>query len=219
MPVERPFDLAAVRSLIIAGWTGRDRDHVEAHIRELEAAGVPRPSRTPMFYRAASSLLVADDAIEVVGANTSGEVEFVLVMLGDDLWVGLGSDHTDREAEQASVARSKQLCAKPVAPMLWRFADVQSHWDQVVLRAWAEVGGARRLYQEGTCAAMLAPRQLIAAYDATRGMPSGAAMFGGTLPTLGAITPANSFEMEMHDPVLGRTLRHRYRITSLPLVT
>ncbi len=44
-------------------------------------------------------------------------------------------------------------------------------------------------------------------------------MFGGTLATVDTIAPADWFEMEMHDPVLDRTLRHRYRITPLPLVT
>ncbi len=154
-PAERPFDPNGIHDLVIAGWTGRNREHVEAHIRELAAAGVPRPSRTPVFYRAAPSLLVTADCIDVVGPRTSGEVEFVLVMHSDGLWIGLGSDHTDREAEQTSVARSKQLCAKPMAPMLWRFADVQSHWDEITLRAWIDVGGTRRLYQDGTCAAML----------------------------------------------------------------
>ena len=37
----------AVRTLIIAGWTGRDRAAVEKHIVELEAVGVPRPASVP----------------------------------------------------------------------------------------------------------------------------------------------------------------------------
>ena len=33
-----------IDTAIMAGWTGRDRAAVEAHIAELEAVGVPRPS-------------------------------------------------------------------------------------------------------------------------------------------------------------------------------
>jgi hypothetical protein len=46
-------------------------------------------------------------------------------------------------------------------------------------------------------------------------------MFGGTLAVHGAIAAMSSgdaFELELHDPVLGRTLKHRYSVASLPLV-
>jgi hypothetical protein len=61
------------------------------------------------------------------------------------LWVGLGSDHTDRAAEAYSVALSKQLCRTVVAGELWRFDDVAPHWDWLILRAHVVVGGKRRL--------------------------------------------------------------------------
>ena len=67
MPDEKALDLGAIRRLIIAGWTGRDTAAVEKHIRELEAIGVPRPKRTPIFYRGAASLLTTADTIEVLG--------------------------------------------------------------------------------------------------------------------------------------------------------
>src|SRR5471030_2634539 len=111
----KPFDIAAINHLVMAGWAGRDPAAVEAHVRELEALGAPRPTHTPVFYRVASSLLTTSDVVQVVGPETSGEVEFVLVPQSDGLWVGLGSDHTDRGVERTSVALSKQLCAKVVA--------------------------------------------------------------------------------------------------------
>ena len=46
--------------------------------------------------------------------------------------------------------------------------------------------------------------------------PSGAALFGGTIATVGAVAPADEFEMELDDPILDRALRHRYRIVTLP---
>ena len=65
----------------------------------------------------------------MVGENSSGEVEFVLVRSEDDLWIGVGSDHTDRTVETYNVTVSKQMCDKPIAPELWCFEDVRDHWE------------------------------------------------------------------------------------------
>jgi Protein of unknown function (DUF2848) len=212
------FDIGAIDHLVLAGWAGRDQAAVEAHIRELEALGTPRPSRTPVFYRVASSLLTTTDAIEVVGTETSGEVEFVIVPRHDGLWVGLGSDHTDRGLERSNVPLSKQLCAKVVAAELWRVEDLAPHWDRVVLRSWAHRGGSREVYQEGTFVALLpvGPLMRLCA-DAGAPLRPGSALFSGTIATSHEIAPADEFEMALEDPVLGRTLRHRYRIATLPV--
>ena len=212
------LNVTSVNHLVLAGWAGRNQAAVDAHIRELEALGTPRPTRTPVFYRVASSLLTTGNAIEVVGTETSGEVEFVLVARRDGLWVGLGSDHTDRGLERTSVALSKQLCAKVVAPTLWRFDDLAPHWDQLELRSWAHRGGRRDRYQDGTVAAILPPERLLAMYAESRAvLDIGGALFSGTVPTIAEIAPADEFEMELFDPVLGRSLQHRYRITVLPV--
>jgi hypothetical protein len=208
----------AIDDLVIAGWTGRDTASIEKHIKELEAIGVARPKSTPVFYRVAASLLTTGDEIEAIGGDSSGEVEFVLFSLPDELWVGLGSDHTDRKAETVGVTLSKQMCAKPVAKTLWPFAELAEHWDRLVLRSFAHVKGERRLYQEGSVAAMRAPQELIRLYPEASGtLKPGTAMFGGTLAVHGGIAAAELFEMELEDPVLGRTLRHRYRIRTLPV--
>jgi hypothetical protein len=69
-PPEKHLDLRAVTQLVIAGWTGRDVNALEAHIRELEAVGVRRPKSTPIFYRVSASLLTITDSIEVVGEHS-----------------------------------------------------------------------------------------------------------------------------------------------------
>jgi len=210
------LDLSAINHLTIAGWAGRNAAIVEAHIQELAALGLPRPTHTPVFYRVSSSLLTTNDVIEVLGEESSGEVEFVLVKRDDGLWVGLGSDHTDRVVEVTSVALSKQLCAKVVAPLLWRYDDVAPHWDELVVRSWAHRNGVRQLYQEGTLASLLPPERLITMYEASVGaLRAGGAMFGGTIPTVEKIAPADAFEMELHDAALGRTIRHQYRVVTL----
>lgn len=208
------YEGVAIDTLVIAGWTGRNHEALEKHIRELEELGVPRPKTTPIFYRVAASLLTVADDIQVSGENTSGEVEFVIFELADGPWVGLGSDHTDRKAETQGVTLSKQLCAKSVAGEVWRFADVRPHWDKLVLRSWAWIGGQRHPYQEGPVTTMREPEDLIRRYG---GLKPGAAMFCGTLAVKGGIRPADAFEMELEDPVLRRTIRHKYSIAALPV--
>lgn len=208
----------AVDSLIIAGWTGRDPDKVEHHIQELEAIGVARPASIPAFYRVGANLVTTADRVDVLGATSSGEVEFMLLATHDGLLVGVGSDHTDRELEASSVARSKQICPKPVSRRLWRLADVQDHWDALVLSAYATNGVTRRRYQSGSVAGMLAPDRLLRKFGPSGRLPTGTAMLCGTLPVEGDIAPADRFEVELHDPVLGRTLRHAYTCRVLPIV-
>jgi hypothetical protein len=208
--------LDQVEDLVVAGWTGRDAAALERHIAELAAIGVKRPRTTPIFYRVAASLLTTDDAIEVLGEHTSGEVECVAYSFPDGLWIGVGSDHTDRRAETVGVSLSKQLCAKPVSRQLWRFAEVEPHWDSLVLRSYIHVDGTRRLYQEGFVAAMRPLPELILLYGGGKTLPNGTAMFCGTLAVKGEISPADTFEIELTDPILRRAITHSYRVRALP---
>jgi hypothetical protein len=216
VPSERKLDVAAVESLVIAGWTGRDVAALEAHIKELEAIGVKRPKTVPIFYRVASSLMTTAKFIEVMADKSSGEVEFVLFSLDDGMWLGVGSDHTDRKAETVGVTLSKQLCAKPVGTTLWRYDDVKPHWDKLVLRSFVPDGGKRRLYQEGPVTNMRSPEELIKLYTGGDKLKPGTAMFCGTFAVHGDISYSGTFDMELEDPVLGRKLTHGYKIVSLP---
>jgi hypothetical protein len=206
----------AISEAVVAGWTGRDTAAVEKHIRELEALGVKRPATTPIFYRVAAARLTTADTIEAVGENSGGEVEFVLLQHAGRLWVGTGSDHTDREVEKYGVTVSKQMCDKPIAPTFWAFDDVAPHWDQLMLRAHIVESGRSVLYQEGAVTAMLDPRALIKRHAANGRLPEGTLMFGGTLAADGGVRPTNEFAFELQDPVLGRSITHAYRVRSLP---
>lgn len=216
MPRETKLDISAIRNLVIAGWTGRNVEALEAHIRELEAIGVKRPRTVPIFYRVAVSLLTVAPTIQVMADKSSGEVEFVLYALDDAMWLGVGSDHTDRLAETVGVTLSKQMCAKPVGPTLWRYDEVLPHWDRLVLRSFVEDGSGRRLYQEGPVTNMRSPEDLIRLYAGGDRLAPGTAMFCGTFAVHGDICYSGGFEMELEDPVLGRKLTHRYAIEQLP---
>jgi hypothetical protein len=206
-----------VATLIVAGWTGRDEAALRHHIEELAAIGVPRPSSVPVFYRNSTLNVTQSSQVQVLGPDTSGEAEPVVVAHDGRLWLTVGSDHTDRKAETMGIALSKQLCAKPVGRDLWLLDDVAAHWDQLKLRAFATIDGRRVTYQEGTLAGMRTPTDLIARYGAA--LSSGTMMFCGTLAAIGGIRPASRFEMELEDPVLNRTLKHAYDVDILPVVT
>lgn len=203
------------RRLIIAGWTGRDKHAVEQHIHELAALGVSPPASTPCFYPLSPQLLTTAARIEVPRAHSSGEVEYVLLAGADGLYVGVGSDHTDRQVETYDVTVSKQMCAKPLSAQLWRFDEVAAHWDQLLMRSWRSRNGERELYQEGGVASLLHPLELIDRYGSGPVLPTGSVLFGGTLPVKAALGHGEAFELELHDPLLGRSLRHAYRVEVL----
>jgi len=202
---------------VIAGWTGRDPVARDKHIAELEAIGIARPASTPIYYRAAARRLTTEDSIEVSGTDSSGEVEFVLIGWQGRIFVGTGSDHTDRKVETYSVTVSKQMCDKPIASRLWELEDVIGHWDRMILRSWATIKGERVLYQEGRLDAMLPVADLIARGFEDGKFPDGCAMFGGTFAAKGGIRPADRFEFELEDPVLKRTIKHGYDVVTLPV--
>lgn len=206
----------ALRRAVIAGWTGRDQAALEKHIKELEELGVARPATTPIFYRVAASRFTTATRIEAAGEDSSGEVEYVLIQHNGALYVGVGSDHTDRKVETYNVTVSKQMCEKPMASALWPFEDVKGHWDKLILRAWAVAHGTKVLYQEGPVAAMRPPQELIELYVRSRALADGTVMFCGTLAAKGGIRPAPRFEFELADPVRGLWLRHGYDIATLP---
>ena len=178
---------------------------------------IARPSTTPCFYRLGSELLTQADQIDVVGVKSSGEAECVLLHSSTGLLVTVGSDHTDREVEAYGVTVSKQVCPKPVARDAWRFDEVAAHWDQLELRAYAVANGVRRVYQQGSVASLLCAANLLERAP----LSEGAAMFCGTLAVQGGIVgmaDGDALELELHDPILKRTLRHAYRVRALPIV-
>jgi len=198
----------------IAAWTGRDRAAVDHHIAELAELGVPAPSATPLYYRVSNSLVTQAGHIEVLGEATSGEIEPFILATEGGLWLGVGSDHTDRELEAYSVAASKQICVKPVSAALWPLEEVRDHLDALILRCEIEEGGAWVPYQEGTLAAIRPLDELIAG----AALQPGGLMFCGTLGAIGGVRPATRYRMVLEDPVLQRTLRLEYDVTQLPVI-
>ncbi|MEL6169730.1 MAG: DUF2848 domain-containing protein [Pseudomonadota bacterium] len=205
---------ACISDVTVAGWTGRDRAAVNHHIEELAAIGVSPPSQIPLYYRVSHGLLTQNRVIQVLGSETSGEVEPLVIRSGGALYLGLASDHTDRALEVTSVAASKQICAKPAASALWPLEDLEDHLDAIQMTTEIETRSGWTRYQEGTLAAIRPLPDLIT--DAA--LPDGAAMLCGTLPAIGGVRPAERYRMALVDPVKGRSITLEYDVANLPIV-
>ena len=200
--------------LFVAGWTGRDQAAVQHHIDELAVLGVAPPSSVPQFYRGSFDLATQSPLIEVVGNSSSGEVEPIVVHHKGAYYVGLGSDHTDRELEAYSVAASKQVCAKPVSSELWAYDEVKDHLDEMILTCHIEENGEWVLYQEGRLATIRPLQELI--YRAP--LPQNEVMLCGTFASIGGLRPSLGYRMVLKDPKLGREITLEYRVRMLPEV-
>lgn len=211
-----PLEVEIAR-LTVAGWTGRDRTAVDHHIDELKALGVAPPSTVPLFYQVSPTLLTHAPDITVLGGGSSGEVEPFVLGAAGKLWLGVGSDHTDRDLEAHSVAHSKQICAKPVGRRLWSLDLVIDRLDGLQLRSWISTGEQDREepYQDGTLASLLPLTELLQRHP----LADGEAMLCGTLSAIGGVRPAARFRMALHDPANGATIDAAYRTACLDVIS
>ena len=127
-----------VRRMINAGYVGRDLAAVRSHIEELSREGIPIPPSVPMIFPVLSHNVTTENRIEVIGDRTSGEAEYVLLLDGERVFVGIGSDHTDREIEAQSIVKSKQICPNVLSSQVWRYEDVEQGWDDLVIESWVK---------------------------------------------------------------------------------
>lgn len=209
---------------VIAGWTGRDADAIRHHIHELELLGVPAPSSVPLYYRASAQMLTQSDMIEVLGPDSSGEVEPVLFFASGEWWLTVGSDHTDRRVETYSVAVSKQMCPKPIGRVAWRWADVAGYQDEIELRSRIFEGGKWVDYQKGTFASIRPLESLRDGCYPLESTENGSFVSCGTLGAIKndqgqGIRPATLMELEIADPRTKRRIVHRYEVEMLPVIS
>ena len=122
--------------MVNAGYVGRNQEEVRRHIEELATKGIPGPKTTPTLYPVICRMLITDDEIEVYGHETSGEVEYVLLVENENtIYVGLGSDHTDRLLEESDIPRAKQICPNIISRTIWKLSEIEDHWDDLILKS------------------------------------------------------------------------------------
>ena len=186
-------------------------------IEELEKEGVKPPPSVPMFYPKPHQGISLEEDIYVEGQETSGEVEYVLLMDGGKIYVGVGSDHMDRELERMDILKSKQVCPSVLSKNLWDYEEIKDHWDRIEIRSWAVQGGQRTLYQESDLSTILPPEELVPlVQQRVDGSLEGIAIFSGTPPLVGEqILFSDRFEGELLDPILKRKITFGYSIHTL----
>ncbi len=190
-------------TLIIAGYTGSDVEQVQAHIEELAAIGVTPPPEVPMLYPVDWSLLTTAPSIAVTGPGTSGEVEPVLVRHAGAWYLGVGSDHTDRDLERESVHESKKACPKPVAADVIAVGGDPAAGD--FDEAWRTIGLASTVdgvdYQRGALSGIRVPSDLLPRILVNVGPDEDLVVFCGTVPVLdGQLRPGRRFECRLTVP-------------------
>jgi len=203
--------------LFAIGYAGRSMEKTMAHIRELEEhLGVPAPKKIPTIFQMSVQNLTQDRDLWFVGENTCGEVEYMILTQGDRLYIGIGSDHTDRKLESVSVPKAKQVALKPIGRDIWDYEDVKDHWDGIRLRSYQTVGGKESLYQDGSLADILPVEFLLNELKTRIGNVSHSVIFSGTVPALDGFRYGDNFRCEMIDDVLGRKLTLDYNIHVIP---
>ncbi|MGE5256919.1 MAG: DUF2848 family protein [Hyphomicrobiales bacterium] len=212
-----PLHFAYTR-MVNAGYTGRNQAEVRRHIQELSQKGIPGPPTTPTLYPVIGRALVKDAVIEAYSGETCGEAEYVLLIdTKSRIYVGVGSDHTDRKLEEWDIPRAKQICPNVIGETVWALEDVADHWDGLTLRCRQVADGKEILYQEGKLARLMAPGELMAFVRAKIGTPlDGTIIFSGTLASLtGGFVYGTKLCAELADPKLNRRLAVEYEIHSL----
>jgi hypothetical protein len=208
-----------IRRMVNAGYTGRDQEKVRKHIEELKKEGVPAPESTPTAYEMITRLVCFDKEVEVIGRKTSGEAEYVLLCSGDEVYVGVGSDHTDRELESVSIIKSKQVCPNILSNRLWRLKEIRKECDDIILRGWTKnEGGQKILYQEAPLSALMTPEDLMDFVKSRMDDKNleGVVIFSGTIPMLtGEFVYSPYFEAELFNPRTGRKLNLSYQVQLL----
>ena len=208
--------------MVNAGYVGKNQEEVRRHIDELAAKGIPGPTSIPVLYPVVSNMLSLEPAIEVYGNETSGEVEYVLCVVSEDeVYVGLGSDHTDRHLEETDIPRAKQICPNIMGRTVWPLAEVENHWDDLLIKANVLNNGKDTIYQEGRLGLLLNPAELMAFVKSKiPGSLENSIIFSGTLGTLtGEFIFGQKFSAELIDEKLNRRIDIFYDVKPLDYLT
>jgi hypothetical protein len=147
---------------------------------------------------------------------SSAEVEFVLFIDDDDLYVSIGSDHTDRELEKLDIPKAKQIANKVCSNHFWEYSTLKEHWDSITLKCWASRKGEKVLYQSGPVSQILSPEKIL---DAVRTrVPQSlrnCVVFSGTMAGIDGLYESSHYWLQMTDPVLQRKIEFDYAVEAI----
>lgn len=200
-----------IRHLMMVGFSGATIEKAMEHVGELERLRVQCPAIIPAMYPGDPAQITQAAEIEVAGEKTSGEAEYLILKHDGKYYIGLGSDHTDRESEQEDISASKRECPKPCAAVLWDYYEVKDHLDKIRLASSVTVGGREIEYQSGTMADILAPISLLGKVSREEELED-CLIFSGTLPLLRGYRYGERFSCRLVDDLLGREIDLSYAV-------
>jgi hypothetical protein len=225
-PKQRSIEIGSVMG---ARYASRDREGTRKKLDQLLAKGRSATRTNPSIFRIGRYLLTQSEAFEVQGPLTGGEVEIVAIRSGDEILISVGSDQCDRELDSLFQDKPKQMCPHPLARAAWPYDEVRDHWDELQLFGQVEIGEHVVPVQESIVAALVDLEYLLA-MDEVRALPDPAFLYCGAVPFLDAAAETvtrlglpeetvlgvgDAFLVRLCDPVLNRTIEHRFR--AMPL--
>jgi hypothetical protein len=206
--------------IALLGFTGGPALN-KRHREELAAAGIAPPAGIPaaMIFKDCTVEVTTHHTVIARSGSTSGEVEPVLIRHDGEWFVGVGSDHTDRERQRESNDEAKQESPKIISPKVWRLKDVQGRWGQLQLSSIVIEDGRPQRYQEAALSDFLEVSELIAFVKSH--LPAieseSCLVMCGTVPTAtGKYVFHRRFEGKLEDREMGKTLHVQYRTVVMP---
>mgnify|MGYP000066756173 FL=1 len=203
-----------IKKLIVVGFSGCDKEKTMEHIHELEKAGVKCPEDVPVVYECDPQIITQKQEISVVGDKTSGEAEYLVLIQDGKTYIGIGSDHTDRDLEAVSIHKSKQLCLKPCSKEFWPYEDVKDHFESLRIQSRQIVKGTDEEYQDGHVSDML-PLEDILNKVAEETVPEQCLIYTGTVPLKNGFRFGEEFSCSLKDEKLGRSISLSYKIRAI----
>ena len=166
------------------GYAGRNMEKTMEHIRELEeqlrSSGPEEnsddisvrhvsadPGKRPAFYRGKD--------LRGSGICDGGDRRKAF-------YIGLGSDHTDRELEGMSVLKAKQICAKPIGTILWDYEEIKEHWETIKPYSYQTVDGGGDSLSAGNSGRHHGSGMILKELDERVGNVTDAVIYSGTVP-------------------------------------
>jgi hypothetical protein len=210
----RTVDVARVYNL---GFTIRDKEKQQRHIDEVVGVHVDWPEKPPIIFPISAWATITESDVPVQYETTSGEVEFVIIDDGRELMIGVGSDHTDRKLEAVDIPWGKQVAPNVIAPTVWRWSDVQDHWDQVSLQSYVGDGTDRVLYQKASAAEFWTPLEMLEGVKGRIAEVEGPKIYlsGTVVSEKETLDYGREWTIRMQDPVAGKSIEHTYNISVL----
>ncbi len=199
------------------GYSGRNKEKTFEHIRELAEIGIPEPKEVPNIYPVSMNTITQNERVEVLGNETSGEAEIVIIFgdTEDEVYITVGSDHTDRGLEAVDINKSKQVCAKPFSDKAWKLDDVIGHWDELELSAELFINGKWIPYQNDKISVILSYQEIISYIEKISAPKRNSIYFSGTVPLLQGFIYGEEFKIALKDPVKNDVILANYQIINI----